>query len=189
MKVIKLHKNQTELISRAANNSREAQHQLYQLFCSKMLSVCRMYIKDVHQAEEVMLTGFLKVFTNIHRFRNEGNFEGWIRRIMVREAISFLRGKKGMEFSEENMHQFQESANNVESGFEVEHIQSLIDALPEGYKAIFVMHAIEGYKHAEIAELLNIAEGTSKSQFFKARKMLQEKLEFNKNVNYGTPQI
>jgi len=189
LKVIKLHKNQTDLISRAANNSREAQHQLYQIHCGKMLSICRMYIKDVHQAEEVMLNGFLKVFTNIQTFRNEGSFEGWVRRIMVREAISFLRGKKVMEFSEEDMQQFQESANNVDSCFEVEHIQNHIDSLPEGYKAIFVMHAVEGYKHAEIAELLSIAEGTSKSQFFKARKMLQEKLEFNKKANYGTPKI
>ena len=184
MKVIPLYKNERQLIARAAKNNREAQQQLYKKFSGKMLSVCRMYTKDVQHAEEVMLNGFLKVFTHISDFKSDGSFEGWIRRIMIREAISFLRRQKKLEFQEEVI--LNESFNNIQSDIDVEHIQRLIDGLPEGYRVVFVMYAIEGYKHQEIAELLNITPGTSKSQLFKARKMLQEKLQMKNTSGYGT---
>lgn len=89
VKVIQLFKNETQLISRAGNNNREAQRLLYEKYSGKMLSVCRIYIKDIHHAEEVMLTGFFKVFTHLKDFKNEGSFEGWIRKIMVRESIFY----------------------------------------------------------------------------------------------------
>ncbi|WP_179316175.1 RNA polymerase sigma factor [Winogradskyella undariae] len=186
MKVIQLHKNETKLIQRAAKNNREAQHVLYELHAPKMLSVCRYYIKDVHQAEEVMLNGFFKVFKYLKSFKNEGSFEGWIRRIMVREAISYLRQKKNIEFAVEDDYLEHDSSNNINSNIEVAEIQQLIDSLPEGYRMVFVMYAIEGYKHQEIAELLKISEGTSKSQLFKARQMLQKKLKELNNSSYGT---
>ncbi|GHA26862.1 DNA-directed RNA polymerase sigma-70 factor [Salinimicrobium marinum] len=184
MKVIPLYKNERQLIARVAKNNREAQQQLYKKFSGKMLSVCRMYTKDVQHAEEVMLNGFLKVFTHISDFKSDGSFEGWVRRIMIREAISFLRRQKKLEFQEEVI--LNESFNNIQSDIDVEHIQRLIDGLPEGYRVVFVMYAIEGYKHQEIAELLNITPGTSKSQLFKARKMLQEKLQMKNTSGYGT---
>lgn len=185
MKVIQLFKNETRLITRAANNNRDAQEELYRKYSGKMLSVCRMYIKDLHQAEEVMLNGFFKVFKHISSFKNDGSFEGWIRKIMIREAISFLRSKKDIEFPEEIPETEVHSFNNINSEIEVEHIQQLIDSLPEGYKVVFVMYAIEGYKHSEIAEILGITEGTSKSQLSKARKMLQQKLQLKTKI-YGT---
>ncbi|WP_369992597.1 RNA polymerase sigma factor [Winogradskyella sp.] len=186
MKVIQLHKNESKLIQRATKNNREAQHVLYELHSPKMLSVCRFYIKDVHQAEEVMLNGFLKVFKHLKSYRIEGSFEGWIRRIMVREAISYLRQKKTIEFATEDEYIEQDYTNNIKTNIEVAEIQQLIDSLPEGYKMVFVMYAIEGYKHNEIAELLNISEGTSKSQLFKARQMLQKKIKELNNNSYGT---
>lgn len=186
MKVIQLHKNETKLIQRAAKNNREAQHILYELHAPKMLSVCRYYIKDVHKAEEVMLNGFFKVFKYLKTFKNEGSFEGWVRRIMVREAISFLRQQKHVEFTAEDEILKQDYTNNIKTNIEVAEIQQLIDSLPEGYKIVFVMYAIEGYKHHEIAELLNISEGTSKSQLFKARQMLQKKIKELNNSSYGT---
>ncbi|NRB60848.1 MAG: RNA polymerase sigma factor [Winogradskyella sp.] len=186
MKVIQLHKNESKLIQRAAKNNREAQHLLYELHAPKMLSVCRYYIKDVHQAEEVMLNGFFKVFKNLKAFKGEGSFEGWIRRIMVREAISFLRQKKNIEFATEDEYLDHDYDNNIKSNIEVAEIQQLIDRLPEGYRMVFVMYAIEGYKHHEIAELLNISEGTSKSQLFKARQMLQKGIKELNNSSYGT---
>lgn len=176
MKVIPLFKNETSLIARAVKNNPQAQQQLFEKYSGKMLSVCRIYIKDLHQAEEVMLTGFFKVFTYLSRFKGHGSFEGWIRKIMVREAISFLRSRKDLDFREELSQEKEERFNNVESKFNVEHIQQVIDELPEGYKVVFVMYAIEGYKHREIAEILHISEGTSKSQLYKARKMLQAQL-------------
>jgi len=186
MKVIQLHKNETKLIQHAAKQNRDAQHVLYELHAPKMLSVCRYYIKDVHQAEEVMLNGFFKVFKYLKSFKNEGSFEGWVRRIMVREAISYLRQQKNIEFAKEDAYLDGDSFNNIDSNIQVAEIQQLIDSLPEGYRMVFVMYAIEGYKHHEIAELLNISQGTSKSQLFKARQMLQKKLIELNNSSYGT---
>ena len=186
MKVIQLHKNENKLIERACKNNREAQHILYELHAPKMLSVCRYYIKDVHQAEEVLLNGFLKVFMHLKSYRSEGSFEGWIRRIMVREAISFLRQSKKIEFSTEEIVTEDEYADTINTSMAVNEIQQLIDALPEGYKMVFVMYAIEGYKHHEIAELLGITEGTSKSQLFKARQLLQQKIKELNTTHYGT---
>ncbi|TGV04260.1 RNA polymerase sigma factor [Flavivirga rizhaonensis] len=187
MKVIQLHKDESSLIKKAIKNNREAQHVLFEIHAPKMLSVCRYYIKDLQQAEEAMLNGFFKVFSNLKSFKSEGSFEGWIRRIMVRESISFLRQKKQIEFSVEDFEYNNDYTNNISTDIEVAEIQQLIDALPEGYKMVFVMYAIEGYKHYEIAEMLNITEGTSKSQLFKARKLLQESIkELNKTAGYGT---
>ncbi len=187
LKVIQLHKNESALIKRAIKNNREAQHVLFELHAPKMLSICRYYIKDLQQAEEAMLNGFFKVFLNLKNFKAEGSFEGWIRRIMVRESISFLRQQKNIEFPVEEVEIKNDYTNNINADLEVAEIQQHIDALPEGYKMVFIMYAIEGYKHHEIAEMLNISVGTSKSQLFKARKMLQEKLkELNKITSYGT---
>ncbi|WP_335977499.1 RNA polymerase sigma factor [Gaetbulibacter jejuensis] len=186
LKVIQLHNNNTELISKAAKNNREAQHVLYEIHAPKMLSVCRYYIKDVQKAEEVMLNGFFKAFTNLKSFKNLGSFEGWLRKIMVREAISFLRQQKQIEFLVEEVTMPHDYANNINTEIEMAELQQLIDELPEGYKMVFVMYAIEGYKHHEIAELLNISEGTSKSQLFKARQMLQENIKKLNTSSYGT---
>ncbi|SDB55651.1 RNA polymerase sigma-70 factor, ECF subfamily [Flavobacteriaceae bacterium MAR_2010_188] len=186
MKVIELHKNKTELIKRAVKNDREAQHVIYEVHSPKMLSVCRYYINDLQKAEEVMLNGFFKVFKNLSTFRNDGSFEGWIRRIMVREAISYLRTHRKVEFSLEEVQVYDEEFNAAPSNLGVADLQKLIDALPEGYRMVFVMYGIEGYKHHEIAEILNITEGTSKSQLFKARKMLQENIKKLNKTSYGT---
>lgn len=186
LKVIQLHKNESALIRRAIKNDRKAQHVLFELHAPKMLSVCRYYIRNMQHAEEAMLNGFFKVFSNLKNYRSEGNFEGWIRRIMVRESISFLRQQKNIEFSLEDVNIKNEQTHTIETDFEVNDIQQLIDALPEGYKMVFVMYAIEGYKHQEISKILNISEGTSKSQLFKARKMLQEKVKELNKLSYGT---
>ena len=186
MKVITLFKNESQLIEKAKQGHRGAQKHLYEKHAPKMVSVCRQYIKDIQYAEDVMLDGFFKVFKNLENFRAEGSFEGWIRRIMVREAISFLRKKNLLSFSDDMSAEASEIVNTIESDMEVTHLQAMIDALPEGYKAVFVLYAVEGYKHQEIAEMLNVTEGTSKSQLFKARKMLQEQLRTQKQNGYGT---
>ena len=185
MKVINLHQTEKELIQLAVKQNRQAQQQIYSKFSGKMLSVCRQYIKDVHQAEDVMITGFMKVFVNLNSFESKGNFEGWIRRIMVNECISYLRVKKEVKFIEDINYK-EESHNNIESNLSVEDIQFVIDNLPEGYKMVFNLYAIEGYKHQEIAELLGISEGTSKSQLSRAREILQNQIIKLKNYNNGT---
>ena len=186
LKVIQLYKNEKTLLERAVKNNREAQHVLFEMHAPKMLSVCRYYIKDLQFAEEAMLNGFFKVFSNLKNFKASGSFEGWIRKIMVRECISFLRQQKRLEFPAENVEYNDNYSNNINTEIEVEQIQQLIDALPEGYKMVFVMYAIEGYKHHEIAHMLNITEGTSKSQLFKARNMRQLKINELNKTSYGT---
>lgn len=187
MKIIPFYNNEKLLIKKSATGNREAQRQLYEKYAPKMLGVCRQYIKDVHFAEDVMVNGFLKVFTNLSNFRHEGSFEGWIRKIMVRESISYLRKKQFVVYDDEIL----DKTGNQNFVFSltdmnVEHIQLLIDGLPDGYRTVFVMYAVEGYKHKEIGELLEISESTSKSQLFKARRILQEKLKSQNNIGYGT---
>lgn len=186
LKVITLYQNDDILIKKAANNNRDAQQTLFELYATKMLSVCRYYIADLHYAEDVMLNGFFKVFTHLKSFKNEGSFEGWIRRIMIRECISFLRKEKQIEFSIEDLKYETDYDDSINTTMDVADIQKLIDDLPEGYRIVFVMYAIEGYKHHEIASMLNINEGTSKSQLFKARKLLQEKIKELNTPSYGT---
>ena len=185
MKVINLHQDEKEIIELAVENNRHAQQKIYSKFAPKMLSVCRQYIKDLHLAEDIMITSFMKVFTNLNHFEHKGSFEGWIRRIMINECISFIRVQKKVKFIEDETY-FEESYNNLESQFSVEDIQSVIDFLPDGYKMVFNLFAIEGYKHQEIAEMLGINEGTSKSQLSHARKMLQDNINKLKNYNNGT---
>ena len=188
MKVIQLHQEEKKLILLAVENSRQAQQQIYAKFSPKMLSVCRQYIKDIHHAEDVMITGFMKVFTNLKNFEHKGSFEGWIRRIMIYECIDFLRVKKN-NFNHQDINDVtineNESVYEMED-FSIDDIQNMIDNLPYGYKMVFNLYAIEGYKHQEIAEMLKISEGTSKSQLSHARKLLQQQITDLKNKLNGT---
>lgn len=174
-KVIDLHKNEKELIQQAVAKNRFAQQQLFGQFSPKMLGVCRQYIKDIHRAEDVMITAFMKVFTHLEGFSHAGSFEGWIRRIMINECISFLRVQKKVHYTEDEYF-FEESYDEIDQQCSVEQIQALIDNLPDGYRTVFTLYAIEGYKHQEISELLDISEGTSKSQLSHARKILQQQV-------------
>lgn len=185
MKVINLQQEEIEIIKLAIEHNRYAQQKIYTRFSPKMLSVCRQYINDIHQAEDVMITAFMKVFSNLNSFQHNGSFEGWIRRITVNECISFIRVQKKIKFIDDETY-FEESFNNIESHFSLEDIQFLIDGLPDGYKMIFNLYAIEGYKHHEIAGMLGINEGTSKSQLSHARKMLQKQINKLKNFENGT---
>ena len=184
MKIIHLHQEETELIKLAVENNRQAQQQIYSRFSSKMLSVCRQYIKDIQYAEDLMITSFMKVFVNLNKFENKGSFEGWMRRIMINECISYIRVHKKINFLEEEFYK-ETGFNATDSDYNVDEIQLMIDNLPEGYKLVFNLFAIEGYKHQEIATMLNISEGTSKSQLFQARKMLQEQIIKLKNYGHG----
>ncbi len=187
MKIISLHKNYSTLIAKAKKGNRKSQQQLYDLFAPKMLSICRQYIKRSDIAEDVMIAGFFKVFKYLESFKGEGSFEGWIRRIMVNESITQLRRDKKLLFNDtEEIENSMDHVAYIESELGVTEIQKMIDSLPDGYKTVFVLYAVEGYKHGEIAELLQISESTSKSQLFKARKMLQNMVNKENKLSYGT---
>lgn len=188
MKVINLHQEESELIQLAVAQNRQAQQKIYTKFAPKMLSVCRQYVKDVHQAEDIMITAFMKVFVHLKNFEQKGSFEGWIRRIMINECISYIRVQKEVRFIEDTVviGKEEESSNNIESQLSVDDIQYLIDNLPDGYKMVFNLYVIEGYKHQEIAKMLGINEGTSKSQLSHARKMLANQITHLNNYSNGT---
>lgn len=161
----------------------KAQEKLFHKHSGRMLSVCRQYISDLHYAEDVMITGFAKAFDRLHRFRFEGSFEGWLRRIMSREAIDFLRSRKPMVFAEVEEAAF--VADVYAGDFDVDALQRLIDQLPDGYKTVLLLYAVEGYSHKEIASMLGISESTSKSQLFKARKLLQSQFGAGNKIADG----
>lgn len=179
MKVIQLYTNEKRLIEKAAQGDRKAQQRLYEKHAPRMLSVCRQYIKTLEVAEECMLNGFFKVFTKLDSFEHLGSFEGWVRKIMVRECIDHVRKKDPFKFADTiEDHQLKEldDASDDDDDLELSTIQSLIDELPAGYKNVFLMYVVDGFKHSEIATTLNISENTSKTQFRKARLLLQERV-------------
>jgi RNA polymerase sigma factor (sigma-70 family) len=186
LKIISIYNNEKQLIKKAAAGNHEAQKRIYEKHAPKMLGICRQYVKDLQFAEDVMVGGFLKVFKNLDSFKFNGSFEGWIRRIMIRESISYVRKQQFVVYDDELYERNEGETNTISTAMDVEHIQMLIDGLPEGYKMVFILYVVEGYKHNEIAELLQISESTSKSQLFKARKMLQEKLKKQNIIGYGT---
>lgn len=151
---------------------------VYERFAGKMLAVCTRYCANRDDAEEVMLDGFMRVFEKIEQFREEGSFEGWIRRIMVTESLMFLRKAKQWrqevpidEVTVEPDYDWADTAVNESD------LMRLVNQLSDGYRTIFNLYAIEGYAHAEIAEMLGISEGTSKSQLSRARMILQTSLK------------
>ncbi len=185
MKIITLHTNEEVLLKKALKQDRRAQKALFDRYAPKMLSACRYYIHDKDQAEEIMLGGFLKVFQQLSTYKSEGSFEGWIRKIMIRESISFLR-KKSPLVLKEDMTFYEEASEEepVELGISVKEIQPYIDALPEGARMVFNLYAIEGYTHKEIASILDITIGTSKTQFFRARKNIRNRItQFKAKTN------
>ncbi len=138
-----------------------------------MFGVCRRYIKNEQDAEDVMINGFFKVFTKIEQFNDKGSFEGWIRRIMVNESLMFLR-KYNMNLSIEIHENQAVTEMEPDTAIREEDILKLLDLLPIGYRTVFNLYVIEGYAHKEIAEKLGISINTSKSQLIKARKKLQQ---------------
>lgn len=184
LKVIKLN-NDNQLIKQSLQKNRKAQKLLYDKYSPKMLGLCAYYVKDLHQSEEVMLSGFFKVFTKLNQFSNQGSFEGWIRKIMIFECISYLRKKNQLIFTDEIENYESMVENEVELTIAVEELQNYINELPKGCKVVFNMYVIEGYKHAEIAELLNVTVGTTKTQLSRARKALQEMISLNKKKYHG----
>ena len=185
LKIIPFYKNEKQLIKKATSGNRDAQERLYKKHAPKMLSVCRQYIKDIHFAEDVMVQGFLKMFNKLDTFKFEGSFEGWLRRIMIRESISYLRKQQFVVYDDEVYEKNQTEEISQSTDLDTEHIQQLIDALPQGYKMVFVLYTVEGYKHKEIAEMLSITESTSKTQLLKARKLLQDQLRQQNIIGYG----
>ncbi|MFB2118063.1 RNA polymerase sigma factor [Parapedobacter sp. 2B3] len=158
--------------------SRQAQEQLYNALASKMLGVCMRYANSTFEAEDMLQAGFIKVFSNLGSYRGDGSFEGWIRRVIVNTAIeAYRRNMRSGQQVELN-----EEYDDVQQTFamdnlECEDLLRLIQALPDGYRVVFNMYAVEGFSHKEIAQSLQVSESASKSQLSRARAWLKQRIK------------
>ncbi len=167
------------LVNECVKGNARAQRELFDKFAGKMLSVCLRYAKNTEQAEDVLQDGFVKVFMKLSDFKKEGSLEGWIRRIMVNTALDQIRKEvkfKGDLDIEDVGYKLENNAF-IEEEMMAEDLMKLVRAMPDGYRVVFNMFAIEGYSHAEIAQTLGVTENTSKSQYSRARAYLRERLE------------
>lgn len=157
----------------------EAQKKMYGHFAPSMLGVCFRYTKSMNDAEEVLQQGFIKVFTRLKQFKGEGELGAWVRKIMVNTALNYLktnqRYRYELSFDEMPLHLV--SVQNPSVNLQAKELAELIRQLPTGFQTIFNLYAVEGYKHAEIASMLGISEGTSRSQYARARVILIEWIE------------
>ncbi len=165
------------LIKGCLRREKSAQQQLFDLYSAKMYGLCYRYVRHAMEAEDILVTAFTKVFERIEQFKGEGSFEGWIRRIMVNEALTFLRKSRTM-YLETDLEQADREPDydQLSDHLEAEDLLKMIQELPAGYRLVFNMYAIDGYSHKEIAEQLGISENTSKSQLSRARTYLQRLL-------------
>lgn len=164
-----------ELLLECQRNDRNAQRKVYEKMAGKLYSVCRRYLKNDEDIEEALADTFYKIFTKIDQLHNPDIFEAWARKIAVNECLQKLRAAKQLYISLEEDHVITSDAVSENISFEKD-VLNLLNFLPEGCRAIFNLFAIEGYPHKEIAVMLSISEGTSKSQLNFARKKLQELL-------------
>ena len=167
------------LIAGCKKNESWARKKLYELYAPAMLGVCVRYTNDDESAKDVLHEGFIKIFSKINTYSGEGPLGAWMRRIFVTTALEFLKYEHSRRYMD--IIDYGEKIETVEISavekLSAEDILKCISELPKGYQLIFNMHAIEGYSHAEIAKMLNIKEGTSRSQFAHARQLLQNKIQ------------
>jgi RNA polymerase sigma factor (sigma-70 family) len=166
-----------ELIQGCLRESKASQKELFLRYAGKMLVVCRRYARHEMEAEDILQEAFMRAFDNIHQFKSVGSFEGWLRRIVVNTALkthrkmSFQKEKIGLEIYEEDS-----AEPEAYGALGAEMLLKLISELPDGYRMVFNLYAVEGFSHQEIASALGIQESTSRSQLVKARRLLQSKL-------------
>jgi RNA polymerase sigma factor (sigma-70 family) len=169
--------NESGLIQSCLKGDRSAQRHLYEAYSGKFLAICIRYLKDREHAEDVMIEGFMKIFEKLPQFQSKGSFEGWMKRIIVTQALMTLRSHRHlmMEINLEDESGYRDQHYELDL-LEVNELMEMVENLPVGYRTVFNLFAIEGYSHHEISELLGISESTSKSQLNRARNVLKEKI-------------
>lgn len=168
-----------ELVNGCVLKNNAAQKLLFERFSRKMMGLCIRYADKTEEAEDMLQNGFIKVFEKIGTFRGTGSLEGWIRRIMVNESLTYLRKNKAMKMNIdiENAKYMIPGNNPIGESVNEKDLLKMIQQLPTGFRTVFNLYAIEGYSHKEIGEQLGISEGTSKSQYSRARVHLQNMLK------------
>ena len=168
---------EAELIKGCRRGDRLAQKMLYERFAPKMFGICKRYLRSREDAEDVLGEGMYKVYSNIEKFRGDGSFEGWIRRIVVNQALMFLRKKHNFQLTVEVSNIEVQTGISIEDELAAEDILNLLNKLPVGYRTVFNLYVVEGYKHREIADIMGISINTSKSQLILAKKRLRTLIE------------
>ena len=165
------------IIAGCLHNDAIAQRELYNRYSPKMLSVCYRFAQNREDAEDMLQEGFIRIFNHLNQFKSEGSFEGWMRRIVVNVCLKIIKNKR-INFSTDDDFgiQIPDSSTDAPSHLSEDELLRLIKRLPTGYRIIFNLHAIEGFSHDEIGDMLKIKASTSRSQLVKARKMLQQQI-------------
>lgn len=174
-----------ELIRRCIQQDTPAQNELYRRFAGKMMGVCMRYARNRTDAQDILQDAFVKVYLNLKSFKGDGSFEGWIKRIVINTSLKHY--KKNLKFKQEtDIEQAYDLSfdNQVISNMSAGEVMAKVQQMPDGYRTIFNLYAIEGYQHNEIGEMLGISEGTSKSQLSRARQFLIQIIKSNNVSRY-----
>lgn len=182
-----------QMLAGSIKNNAAAQEELYNRFSPRMLGVCYRFAKNREDAEDMLQEGFIKVFTQLHQYRNEGALEGWIRRIVVHTCINILKKNKKFADSVDIIHAkgLHIREDMIPSIMQAKQVVECIRLLPLGYRTVLNLYAIEGFSHREIGNLLDIEESTSRSQYTRAKAMLEDILvkrniiQKTRKINYG----
>ncbi|HEX7902802.1 MAG TPA: RNA polymerase sigma factor [Chitinophagaceae bacterium] len=167
--------SESDIISGCLEGNRRMQEELYRRFSPKMYAVCLRYAGNAEEAEDILQEGFIKIFKKLDSFRGDGSFEGWIRRIFVNTAIEHFRRKKYLQpVTEKEENTMEGKSLSALDGLAEKDILALVQELSPGYRTVFNLYVVEGYTHKEIGDMLNISEGTSKSQLSRAKVILQD---------------
>ncbi len=180
MEITTANPDEQRLITGCRKGETWAQKQVYELYASAMFSVCVRYVNDRETARDLLQDGFIKIFTKADTYSGSGSFAGWIRRIFVTTSLEYLRQNKALMESaslDESSYSIEDEDISVLDKISADDLMNCVSNLSPGYRTVFNLYALEGYSHTEIAGMLNISENTSRSQFMRARKILQTRVE------------
>lgn len=171
--------DELQLIDGCKEGKRECQKHLYEKYARVMFGLCMRYTSDTDTAQDLLQDGFIKIFSSIDSFSGKGSFEGWMKKIFINLALQNIRKEKSLVHTEDiqNIPDIEDDSIS-ENAYDIseEELMKMIQELPKGYRMVFNLYAIEELSHKEIAQMLNIAEGTSRSQYIRARQLLQERI-------------
>lgn len=166
-----------QIIIDCKKNYPKAQEQLYQLFAKKFFGVCLKYSSNYADAQDNLQDGFLIIFRKIEQFSGKGSFEGWAKRIMINNALQKYKGVRYMEVINDNIPDTDTAIEIDDENIPIEYLMQIIQELPDQYRLVFSLYVLDGYSHKEVAEMLKLTTGTSKSNLARARLILKEKIE------------
>ncbi|MDW7694804.1 RNA polymerase sigma factor [Flammeovirgaceae bacterium SG7u.111] len=185
MAVFKNMHDENEIIKGCCKGERKAQKHLFEEYSKKMYPVCMRYAKNSEDADDILQEAFIKIFKNIKTFRKESSLYYWIKRIVINTALNYQRSKLYLYpmVDVQDLHGLAEKESTL-SSFQLKDLLKLLQTLPDGCRVIFNLYAIEGYQHKEIAEMLGISVGTSKSQYARAKSLLKDKIIDSEKIQY-----